>query len=96
MVVIIVGREFAVTGLRSIAIAQGVTISASKLGKGKMATQVAAIMLLILGRKFLGPFFILGTLTLWLAVFLTVVSGLDYFLKFYKKVTGELPDESGA
>ena len=49
MVVIIVGREFAVTGLRSIASAQGFTIDASELGKMKMVTQVATITLLILG-----------------------------------------------
>src|SRR6266705_1294390 len=49
VVVIIVGREFAVTGLRSIASAQGFTIDASDLGKLKMATQVSTITLLILG-----------------------------------------------
>lgn len=96
MVVVIIGREFAVTGLRSIAIAQGVTITASKLGKGKMATQVVAILLLILGKKFLGPFFILGEVALWIAVILTIVSGLDYFLRFYKKVARELPPGSRA
>src|SRR5262247_1021804 len=46
MVVIIIGREFAVSGLRSIASAQGFTISASELGKIKMVAQVAAISLL--------------------------------------------------
>src|SRR4029434_9336643 len=51
IVVIIVGREFAVTGLRSIASAQGFTIDASDLGKLKMVTQVTTITLLILGMK---------------------------------------------
>jgi CDP-diacylglycerol--glycerol-3-phosphate 3-phosphatidyltransferase len=46
-VVIIIGREFAVTGLRSIAAADGVVISASKMGKFKMLTQVATVALLI-------------------------------------------------
>src|SRR5215813_9227464 len=46
-VVIIIGREFAVTGLRSIAAAEGVVISASKMGKFKMAAQVATVALLI-------------------------------------------------
>jgi CDP-diacylglycerol--glycerol-3-phosphate 3-phosphatidyltransferase len=50
-VVIIVGREFAVSGLRSIAAAEGFTISASRVGKFKMLTQVVAITLLILGSK---------------------------------------------
>src|SRR5262249_61386571 len=48
-IVIIIGREFAVTGLRSIAAAEGFTISASKKAKFKMLTQVVAVTLLILG-----------------------------------------------
>jgi CDP-diacylglycerol--glycerol-3-phosphate 3-phosphatidyltransferase len=50
-VVIIIAREFAVSGLRSIAAAEGYTISASRMGKFKMATQVIAISLLILGSR---------------------------------------------
>lgn len=50
-VVIVVGREFAVSGLRSIAAAEGFTISASRMGKFKMLTQVVAISLLILGSR---------------------------------------------
>jgi CDP-diacylglycerol--glycerol-3-phosphate 3-phosphatidyltransferase len=50
-VVIIIGREFAVSGLRSIAAAEGFTISASRMGKFKMLTQVVAITLLILGSR---------------------------------------------
>src|SRR5258708_3460371 len=50
MVVIIVGREFAITGLRNIASDQGFTIDASELGKIKMVAQVAAITLILLGK----------------------------------------------
>jgi CDP-diacylglycerol--glycerol-3-phosphate 3-phosphatidyltransferase len=96
MVVIIVGREFAVMGLRSIAVTQGITIPASWLGKGKMTTQVVAILLLILGKKFLGPFHFLGEVALWVTVVLAVVSGFDYFLRFYKKVARGLPAGSRA
>jgi CDP-diacylglycerol--glycerol-3-phosphate 3-phosphatidyltransferase len=96
MVVIIVGREFAVMGLRSIAVTQGVTIPASVLGKGKMTTQVVAILLLILGKKFLGPFYVLGKVALWVTVILALVSGFDYFLRFYKKVARGLPSGSRA
>src|SRR5215208_2667486 len=49
MVALIIGREFAVTGLRSLAYAKGITIAASSLGKFKMASQVTAILLLLLG-----------------------------------------------
>jgi CDP-diacylglycerol--glycerol-3-phosphate 3-phosphatidyltransferase len=50
-VVIIIGREFAVSGLRSIAATEGFTITASRMGKFKMLTQVVAITLLILGSR---------------------------------------------
>ena len=96
MVVVIVGREFAVMGLRSIAVAQGVTIPASVLGKGKMFTQVLTILLLILGERFLGPFMVLGKIALGITVGLALISGLDYFLRFYKKVARELPSGSRA
>ncbi|HXV63695.1 MAG TPA: CDP-diacylglycerol--glycerol-3-phosphate 3-phosphatidyltransferase [Vicinamibacteria bacterium] len=96
MVVVIVGREFAVTGLRMVAVERGITIPASPLGKGKMATQVAAILLLILGRKFLGPLAVLAPAVLWITVGLALASGVDYFLRFYKKVSGELPTGSQA
>lgn len=96
MVVIVVGREFAVMGLRSIAISQGITIPASWLGKGKMTTQSLAILLLILGKEFLGSFHVLGKVALWLTVILALVSGLDYFLRFYKKVSGGLPTSTQA
>jgi CDP-diacylglycerol---glycerol-3-phosphate 3-phosphatidyltransferase len=51
MVAVIIGREFAVTGLRSLAYTRGVVIAASPLGKIKMIAQVVAILLLILGRE---------------------------------------------
>lgn len=88
MVVVIVGREFAVTGLRMVAVEKGVMIPASPLGKGKMATQVIAILLLILGETFLGPVASVAPAALWLTVVLALWSGVDYFVRFYKKVSG--------
>lgn len=97
MVVVIVGREFAVMGLRMVAVEKGLAIPASPLGKGKMATQVVAILLLILGEKFLGPVAAVGPVALWTTLLLALVSGLDYFLRFYKKVSGaDAPRESQA
>ena len=81
MIVIIIGREFAVSGLRSIATQHGVTISASPLGKGKMISQVVAISILILGYE-LGRFMFIGKIALWVVVVLAIVSGIDYFLRF--------------
>jgi len=82
MVVVILGREFLVTVLRSIAHARGVVIPASPLGKFKMASQVVAILLLILGRDHLQQFFVLGTIALWIAVITALISGFDYYRKF--------------
>ncbi|HTL43144.1 MAG TPA: CDP-diacylglycerol--glycerol-3-phosphate 3-phosphatidyltransferase [Vicinamibacterales bacterium] len=81
--VLIVGREFAVTVLRSLAQTRGVIIAASPLGKIKMVAEVVAILALILasdqGRN---PLFVLGTLALWLAMITALVSGFDYYRKF--------------
>lgn len=85
MVVIIIGREFAVSGLRSIAAQQGVTIAASPLGKGKMVSQVIAISLLILGYE-LGQFRIIGTIALWAVMAFALASGVDYFARFARVV----------
>jgi CDP-diacylglycerol--glycerol-3-phosphate 3-phosphatidyltransferase len=95
MVVVIVGREFAVMGLRMVAIEQGIAIPASPLGKGKMATQVVAILLIILGHKFLGPLAALGPVALWITVVLALASGLDYFVRFFTRVSGSASPERG-
>jgi CDP-diacylglycerol--glycerol-3-phosphate 3-phosphatidyltransferase len=91
MVVIIIGREFAVSGLRSIAAQQGVTIAASPLGKGKMVSQVIAISLLILGYE-LGQFRIIGTVALWGVVLFALASGVDYFMKFARAILMDSSD----
>jgi len=89
MVVIIIGREFAVTGLRSIASAQGFTIDASQFGKIKMATQVAAITLLILGMPGGSPnptFHWLAQIALYFVVLFAVISAIGYFRTFWTKI----------
>jgi CDP-diacylglycerol--glycerol-3-phosphate 3-phosphatidyltransferase len=82
MVAVILGREFAVTGLRGVAHARGVVIPASPLGKFKMVSQVVAILLLILGRDHLQGFFVLGQIALWVAVVTALASGWDYYRRF--------------
>ena len=85
MVVIIVGREFTVLGLRSIASAEGFTIQASTLGKTKMVLQVLAVCAVILGAKH--PMWKpLSTTLLWLVVLSAVASAVQYFLMFWNKV----------
>ena len=85
MVMIILGREFAVTGLRNVAAGRGYLIPASGLGKGKMVAQVVAIILLLLGRRF-EILRLPGLAALWLVVILALVSGIDYFRTFWLEV----------
>ena len=85
MVVIIIGREFAVSGLRSIASQQGVTIAASPLGKTKTIAQVVAIALLMVGYE-LGEFRFIGELALWVVMLFALVSGIQYFIRFSRAV----------
>jgi CDP-diacylglycerol--glycerol-3-phosphate 3-phosphatidyltransferase len=82
MVFVILGREFAVTGLRSLAYARGVAIAASPLGKIKMVAQVVAILALILAHDRLQPFHIIGQTALWVVVAAALISAADYFRRF--------------
>jgi CDP-diacylglycerol--glycerol-3-phosphate 3-phosphatidyltransferase len=82
MVTVIIGREFAVTGLRSIAYARGLTMPASSLGKLKMVSQVVAILLLILGWERMPLFLLLGQAALWVVVATALVSAFDYYRRF--------------
>jgi len=90
MVAIILGRELAVTVLRSLAYARGVTIPASRLGKIKMASQVVAILLLILGRDHVAGLVVVGHAALWVAVGTAVVSATDYYRR-YNQILGPRP-----
>jgi CDP-diacylglycerol--glycerol-3-phosphate 3-phosphatidyltransferase len=90
MVVIIVGREFAVSGLRSIAAGRGMTISASPLGKFKMFSQVVAISLLILAFWSRYPtLYLVANAALWVVVVFAVFSGIDYFRRFLRLAVSE-------
>jgi len=96
MVVIIIGREFAVTGLRNVAAGRGLVIAASSLGKGKMVSQVVAIFLLLLATRFPAlerP----ALLALWVVVALALVSGIDYFRRYWRETVrgGSRPAGSG-
>jgi len=85
MVVLIIGREFAVSGLRSIAAAEGYTIQASDLGKTKMIAQVAAISMILVSIRWetLSGF---AMLWMWGVVIFGIASAIQYFRKFWRKV----------
>lgn len=87
MVIVIVGREIAVTGLRGIAVSQGLVIAAGRLGKYKTFFEVASITFFILnGDYFSIRLYYLGMALLWVAMFLAVLSGIDYFRRFLKAI----------
>jgi len=88
IVVIMIGREFAVTGLRSVSAAQGVVMAASDLAKYKTVSQYLAITLLILEKNvpagIEAEYVYLSRGMLWAALILTVFSGVDYFVRLYR------------
>jgi CDP-diacylglycerol--glycerol-3-phosphate 3-phosphatidyltransferase len=80
--IIIISREFAVTGLRMVALSDGKVISASKWGKWKTAVQITAIIALLINNF---PFYYLNIpfdmIASWVAAIITIYSGIDYFNK---------------
>ena len=88
MVAVVIGREFAVTALRSLAYSRGMVIVSSSLGKAKMASQVTAILLLILGHNGYRPFFVLGQIAMWVVVATSVVSAIDYYRSYSRAAAG--------
>jgi CDP-diacylglycerol--glycerol-3-phosphate 3-phosphatidyltransferase len=98
MVTVIIGREFAVTGLRSIAYARGLTMPASPLGKLKMVSQVVAILLLILGWERMPMLLLAGQAALWVVMATALVSAADYYRRFNNAMTSltKLADFSAA
>lgn len=85
MVVIIIGREFTVLGLRNIASAEGFTIEASTLGKTKMILQVCAVAIVIVTARH-PSLNIMGLALMWLVVISALVSAAQYFLRFWSHV----------
>lgn len=85
MVILIISREFAVSGLRSIAAAEGYTIAAGELGKSKMVLQVVGITVVMLSTRWSGlrPY---GLAAMWAVVVFGLASAVDYFRKFWRKV----------
>jgi CDP-diacylglycerol---glycerol-3-phosphate 3-phosphatidyltransferase len=85
MVILIIGREFAVSGLRSIAAAEGYTIKAGELGKSKMMLQVVGVTLVMLSIRWPG-LRALALAAMWAVVVMGLASAVDYFRKFWFKV----------
>jgi CDP-diacylglycerol--glycerol-3-phosphate 3-phosphatidyltransferase len=94
IVVVIIGREFLISGLRSIASSEGFTIQASDLGKLKTVTQIVAVVSAIVAHHW--DQWVFGVLVIpvkWIAVaaiyftvLVSVVSAIDYFVGFWKRI----------
>lgn len=85
IVAVIIIRDFTVDGIRSIASSEGMIIQASPLGKRKTLCQVFAVSALMIHYPFIGAdAHVVGMVILYVALVLTVVSGIDYFVKFYR------------
>ena len=92
--VVIIGREFLVSGLRSIAASEGFTIEASDLGKLKMFVQIVSVVAVILDHRwpvwtwgrFVLPVHWIALSAIWLMVALSLISAADYFVGFWKKI----------
>ena len=82
IVAVIIGRELAVTGLRSFASTRGLGFGASALGKIKMASQVTTILLLILGQNGAQPFLWLGQIGLWVVLLTALASAVEYYRNY--------------
>ncbi|MGA3096691.1 MAG: CDP-diacylglycerol--glycerol-3-phosphate 3-phosphatidyltransferase [Bryobacteraceae bacterium] len=89
MAILIIGREFAVSGLRSIAAAEGYTIRANDLGKTKMLSQVVAISCMMLSRGY-PALHLPGMVLMWTVVFFAMLSAVSYFRKFWRKVDARI------
>ncbi len=93
--VVIIGREFLVSGLRAIAASEGFTIEASDLGKFKMVVQIVSVVAVILDHRWKewpirGSYFFpldwIAFAAIWFMVALSLISALDYFLAFWSKI----------
>jgi CDP-diacylglycerol---glycerol-3-phosphate 3-phosphatidyltransferase len=93
--VVIIGREFLVSGLRSIAASEGFAIEASELGKFKMVVQIVAVVAVILDHRWkswpvYGPYIFpvhwIAMLAIWFMVLVSLISAGDYFIAFWSKI----------
>ncbi len=93
--IVVIGREFLVSGLRSIAASEGFTIEASELGKFKMVIQIVSVVAVILDHRwkewpvygyYVFPIHWIAYTAIWFMVCVSLVSAIDYFAAFWSKI----------
>lgn len=90
VVIIIIAREFTITGFRILAAAEGITIAASPLGKIKTSTQLSALVLLLLDNVIFSNYNIpMDLILLYISLFFTIISGIDYIYRNIKVLNME-------
>lgn len=81
--IVILGREFAVSGLRAVKAGDGIIIPASIFGKLKTLTQIIAVLLIILENTYRSITTLpIGRWAMYIAVLITIISGVEYFYRF--------------
>jgi len=87
MAIVLIGREFAVTGLRAIAASEGIVIPAETVGKYKVGAQITTVLSLLLyqycDKEWMRQ---LGWFALWIAMILAVYSAIQYFMKYWNQL----------
>ena len=93
--IVVIGREFLVSGLRSIAASEGFTIEASELGKFKMVVQIVSVVAVILDHRwkewtvfshYFLPIHWIALTSIWFMVCVSLASAVDYFVAFWSKI----------
>jgi CDP-diacylglycerol--glycerol-3-phosphate 3-phosphatidyltransferase len=88
MAILIIGREFAVTGLRAIAASDGIIIPAETTGKYKVGAQITAVLALLLDYYLTRDWIrYLGSFALWIAMILSIYSAGQYFRTYWKRLS---------
>ncbi len=85
--IVIIAREFIVTGLRIVALTKEIVIPAEMGGKIKVTAQIASIITLLVDKTLIAvDFYAMGILLLWIAMILGLISGVQYFMLFWKRI----------
>jgi len=87
IVIVMIAREFAITGIRAMASAEGIVMPADQLGKYKMGAQITAILMLLLNNRFwIFDWHLLGSIAIWVAMILSLISGIQYIIRFMNEM----------